>query len=506
MIIVITLIIVACAIELLIFVPVLWPVHILLAMLSSFLMATTCVFVFESWPSILAASFVILMAFRVFNLARLVEGRMHQIYRRKVTAKSSYYLVSVTIILTLISFVDFNYYHMPFFKSLIFLQLFSSLVVFLVLVFNLRKYRRPVIEQFLIDKDLPTVTVAIPARNETNDMADCLRSLLASDYPKLEILVLDDCSQDKTAQTIKSFAQQGVRFILGEPANELWLAKNFAYQQLLQEASGDFVLFCGVDTRFSPSTIRNLVQTMLQQKLHMLSVLPLRQISMPSLALIQPLRYWWELVLPRTIFSRPAVLSTVWLINRDTINKMGQFKAIQRSVLPEAYFASKLQKAGKYAFYRHDGDIDVQTRKSYQDQRLTALRMRYPQVHKRPELVLALLCVELLLLVAPMVQTIIFAVQQSWLLFGPSLASYLILVLVHCMVVYVTNPGNSLVALVNFPVVVLSELVIALSSMFKYEFSQISWKDRNVCIPVMHVYPHLPRLPNRQIVGQTNRE
>jgi hypothetical protein len=40
-----------------------------------------------------------------------------------------------------------------------------------------------------------------------------------------------------------------------------------------------------------------------------------------------------------------------------------------------------------------------------------------------------------------------------------------------------------------------AELVLGLTSMFKYEFSTVIWKDRNICIPVMHVIPKLPDLP-----------
>ena len=63
--------------------------------------------------------------------------------------------------------------------------------------------------------DVPSVSVCIPARNETHAMAECLERVLASDYPKLEILVFDDNSADDTSTIIRSFAQEGVRFVAG---------------------------------------------------------------------------------------------------------------------------------------------------------------------------------------------------------------------------------------------------------------------------------------------------
>ena len=114
------------------------------------------------------------------------------------------------------------------------------------------------------DGELPTLTVAIPARNETDDLQFCLESLVASDYPKMEIIVLDDRSQTRrTPDIIRSFAHDGVRFVLGEEPKETWLPKNQAYDRLLGEASGEIILFCGVDVRFVPDTLRKIVSEML---------------------------------------------------------------------------------------------------------------------------------------------------------------------------------------------------------------------------------------------------
>jgi cellulose synthase/poly-beta-1,6-N-acetylglucosamine synthase-like glycosyltransferase len=45
----------------------------------------------------------------------------------------------------------------------------------------------------------PGVTLLIPAYNEQQVIATCVRAALAVDYPALEVLVLDDGSQDETA-------------------------------------------------------------------------------------------------------------------------------------------------------------------------------------------------------------------------------------------------------------------------------------------------------------------
>jgi uncharacterized protein YceK len=51
---------------------------------------------------------------------------------------------------------------------------------------------------------------------------------------------------------------------------------------------------------------------------------------------------------------------------------------------------------------------------------------------------------------------------------------------------------NSLVSALALPAALILDTFLANYSMYRYEFSDIEWKERNVCIPVMHVTPSLP--------------
>ncbi len=55
------------------------------------------------------------------------------------------------------------------------------------------------------DDALPSVTIVVPARNEQDTIGPCVDSILATDYPrhKLEIIVVDDDSADRTAQVVR---------------------------------------------------------------------------------------------------------------------------------------------------------------------------------------------------------------------------------------------------------------------------------------------------------------
>ena len=59
------------------------------------------------------------------------------------------------------------------------------------------------------------VSVILPARNESRNIGSCLQSLLRQDYPAalLEIIVVDDHSEDATAAIAESFSETGVKVI-----------------------------------------------------------------------------------------------------------------------------------------------------------------------------------------------------------------------------------------------------------------------------------------------------
>ncbi|MCA9348096.1 glycosyltransferase, partial [Candidatus Saccharibacteria bacterium] len=348
-------------------------------------------------------------------------------------------------------------------------------------------------DKYLSDMELPSVSVCIPARNESENLPGCLASIVDSDYPKLEILVLDDCSQDKTSEIIKGFAHDGVRFVPGDAPKDDWLAKNQAYQVLYEHASGRILIFCGVDVRVGKDAIKKLVVTMLARHKQMISVMPKGVQKTAKARLLQPMRYWWELALPRRLFNRPPVLSTFWAIDKETFKGLGTMKAVKGSVMPETYFAkSTSTHQDGYSFMRSNGGLDLTSTKPYVDQLQTSIRTRYPRLKSRIENVLLMVCLELCMVVLPLVGLAVFGLWPSLLTQFLALAVIVVMMATHWMVVRAWGVANPVMALVLLPASILSEAIITLVSMWRYEFAEVSWKDRNICIPAMRYYKKLP--------------
>lgn len=107
----------------------------------------------------------------------------------------------------------------------------------------------------------PLVSVLVPARNEAERIGPCLRSLIRSDYPNCEVLVLDDGSDDGTADLVLSLGftrEPGAprRLLDGAALPAGWTGKSWACHQLAAAARGEYLLFTDADTVHQPAALR----------------------------------------------------------------------------------------------------------------------------------------------------------------------------------------------------------------------------------------------------------
>ncbi len=476
----------------------LWRARMFLAGVNMVVIGFASLLLLAGWFNLFTVAIALLSGYRIFNQVRIIKQRMHERYLHRSTFRTSLTVIVLQVVLGF-AWQAWDSWHTSGTTTWTVIASLQLLGAVALLISTTRRLKRtawpaPSTVKSLSDSELPTVSVAIPARNESEDLQHCLQSVIASDYPKLEILVLDDCSQTKqTPEIIRSFAHDGVRFVQGEEPRETWLPKTQAYDRLTEEASGEYIIYCGVDVRFEPDSIRQIINTMAAKHKQMMSILPLRAAQSP--AFIQAMRYFWELVPPRRLFRRPPILSSCWIISRQALQDAGGFRAVTRAIVPEAHFARQLLKTESYSFMRAGKSPGVTSSKSGDDQRETAIRMRYPQLHRRPENVLITAVLELFFLVLPF----LLAVAGFWLPIGwaAQLLAFLagvILVVTYELMGLSTRVTTWWFGLFALPVVAAYDIVMLHISMWKYEFSTVEWKSRNICIPVMHVIPHLPKI------------
>jgi chlorobactene glucosyltransferase len=155
-------------------------------------------------------------------------------------------------------------------------------IVTLNLILNWRIFVAPRPRRF-DQAAAPLVSMMVPARNEARCIGACVRSLLAQDYPNFEVLILDDNSEDRTADIARELGESQVsnasfRLLSGEPLPPGWIGKAWACHQLAQAARGEYLLFTDADTIHEPEALGACVGHALDTGAGLLSAWP-RQIT-----------------------------------------------------------------------------------------------------------------------------------------------------------------------------------------------------------------------------------
>ena len=165
-------------------------------------------------------------------------------------------------------------------------------VVLLTVLGNLLYLRRAGRARTLLST--PFVSVLVPARNEAARIGPCLEALAQQQYPAYEVLVLDDCSEDGTADVARSFASRmpGLRVIPGAPLPAGWVGKPHACAQLADRARGEWLLFTDADVVHGPHSIARGVGAARANRADLLTALPGQRLGSFAEVLTVPLLYF----------------------------------------------------------------------------------------------------------------------------------------------------------------------------------------------------------------------
>ena len=105
---------------------------------------------------------------------------------------------------------------------------------------------------------LPTLSIIIAARNEVAQLENALRSVMALEYPRREIVVVDDRSEDGTGALLDRMASAHPELKIIHVA-ELppgWMGKNHALQRGAEASTGELLLFTDADVHFEPTAVK----------------------------------------------------------------------------------------------------------------------------------------------------------------------------------------------------------------------------------------------------------
>ena len=118
------------------------------------------------------------------------------------------------------------------------------------ILFELRRKR----EAVFTDAE-PTVSIIVPAYNEGPVLTNCVDSLLADDYPRKEIILVDDGSTDETLEIMARYADEPSVVIVPKENG----GKASALNAGIARSQGEILFFVDADGVFTPRTIREML-------------------------------------------------------------------------------------------------------------------------------------------------------------------------------------------------------------------------------------------------------
>ncbi len=315
----------------------------------------------------------------------------------------------------------------------------------------------------------PTVSVCIPARNEMYALSTCLDRVLASDYPKLEVLVLDDESEDDTSLLIKSYAHAGVRFIAGSALPAGWLGKNYALDTLLRAASGRYVIFLDVDTQIDYQTIRKAVREMEITNAPLLSTIPHREDTHRASALFGSLRYFWTLLFVRE--NTPAS-SAFWVVQRQVVLDHDGLNKYRLDSYPEMSLQSSVGRGRLVDSFT----LGVGFEKRWSSQIDTSVRLLKPIIGHYGLVVWVLL---LLVGIVPWV-LIESLMYQRWLVVATTGVTVVLSCVLLLLFYRIQWSSRRAITIIAGPFIVLQEAVALARSYYSYARGRVTWKGRDI--------------------------
>jgi hypothetical protein len=152
-----------------------------------------------------------------------------------------------------------------------------ALIPALLFLRNLRLYVPP--PAAAEPQQAPAVSLLIPARNEEAGIGAAVEAAVRSEGVELEVVVLDDQSEDATAEIVAAIAERDgrVRLESAPPLPPGWCGKQHACWILAQRASHPILAFIDADVRLHPAGLRRAAAFLQKSKADLVSGVPLQE-------------------------------------------------------------------------------------------------------------------------------------------------------------------------------------------------------------------------------------
>lgn len=199
--------------------------------------------------------------------------------------------------------------------------------------------------------DLSEITVLIPARNESEVIAQTIQSL-NTQGKNLQIILIDDQSDDSTASIAKQESIQNLTIISGTSLPEGWAGKLWALEQGRSQAKTPLILLLDADIELRSGMLPALVEKLRSENLDFVSIMAhLQMKTFFEKLLIPSFIYFFKLLYPFSLGNSPkhrlgVAAGGCILLKKEALEKIGGFGALRHALIDDCTLAQKIKDAG----------------------------------------------------------------------------------------------------------------------------------------------------------------
>jgi hopene-associated glycosyltransferase HpnB len=246
---------------------------------------------------------------------------------------------------------------------------------------------------------LPPVAIVVPARNEADNIAQSVTSLLGQDYPALSLIVVDDDSNDGTADVARRAAaahgaEAKLTIVDSRTLPAGWTGKLWAVKQGIAAAQEKFapkyLMLTDADIVHAPDTLSWLVAQAEANGLVLTSLTARwRCENLPERVHIPAFIYFFQMLYPFAWVNRPdhpmaGAAGGCMLVRADALRAAGGIEVIRDALIDDCTLAAAMKKQGPIWVGLTDRSVSVRPYASWTDMRRMIARSAYAQLQYSP--------------------------------------------------------------------------------------------------------------------------
>ncbi len=200
----------------------------------------------------------------------------------------------------------------------------------------------------------PSVSVIFAARDEVEKLPGAIETLLAQDYPRFEVVAVNDRSRDQTSEILHEFerAKPNLKVIDIAELPAGWLGKPHALVAGFEQSQGEWIVFTDADVHFAPDVLRRAVALAQEREWDHLSLLA--SVEMRGFWEITAISYFglgfvignepWLASNPRS--GRYVGVGAFQLVRRAAYEKSGGHHRLRMDVIEDMKLGKLMKMAG----------------------------------------------------------------------------------------------------------------------------------------------------------------